>query len=312
MQRPASDAGEGVPEVAVEEPLVLVVHQVARVRQVGGGDLALEPGDRDVPLLHAHRGLGRRQRLVLQRLQLALALGGGVGHALQRHRAQHRERGEPTDHGQPARSAAEPDRLSARAEPAPAPPPSPRPSALARAAGAQARAALRSGLADVHERADARLHAREVVLELVEDRVRVLDLLLLGGDQLLDVRDQLLGDDDAGLGDLDLLGGDRHRQPGLALLRLRREQVEVRLLHLAEVGEVVVLCGLRAGRPALRGADERLVAEARDRLVVVAVEVEARGQLLQREPGPVELVAPARVLDQTEPRERELGASEGR
>ena len=82
VQRPAGDAGERVPEVAVEEPLVLVVHQVPRVRQVGGRDLALEPGDRDVPLLHAHRGLSRGQRFALQRLQLAVALGGRVGHAL--------------------------------------------------------------------------------------------------------------------------------------------------------------------------------------------------------------------------------------
>ena len=42
VQRPAGHAREGVPEVAVEEPLVLVVDQVASVGEVGGGDLALE------------------------------------------------------------------------------------------------------------------------------------------------------------------------------------------------------------------------------------------------------------------------------
>jgi len=60
VQRPAGDPGEGFPEVAVEEALVLVGDQVACVSQVSGGDVRVQSGDGDVALLNPRRRSGGR------------------------------------------------------------------------------------------------------------------------------------------------------------------------------------------------------------------------------------------------------------
>ena len=186
---PAQDRDQLAPELGIQEAALLEFDELARQFDVGGCDLSLEARDSFLALLRADACLRERQRLVLERVELLLSRQLGVGHAVECQHADDDEGGHPADHPPP---------------PAAADTPADSPALSRRPLGAASPAA-HDAARDCAERG---AHPAEQVAELAEEAVVILDLGLLRLDLRLDGLDLLLRDDDAELGDLDLLARD--------------------------------------------------------------------------------------------------------